>query len=233
MKITLLSASVAAALTLAASGSALAAPVTLRVGWADVNPNSSASPVAGPFTPADTLGLKVQPQTTLFFSAAIEIHSNFDLELALGVPPKHDGTLVILKPTGVPWSVAALDGQVVSRVRQVAPTLFANYKFGDSSSQFRPFFGIGANYTRFDQTESTAVNNQVNGGPTTIKLNDSFGPAFQIGATANLGGPWSVTGSWSTARVKTRLTTNTLGIERTSDILFHPSVFVLALGYSF
>ena len=232
MKHTLLSASVIAALALGASSS-MAQGITLKLGWVNIDPSSSATPVAGPFTPVDTLGLKVQPQSTLFFSVAKDINSNLEVELAAGIPPKHDGTLVILKPSSVPGSVAALDGQVISRVRQVAPTLFANYKFGDSASQFRPFVGVGINFTRFDQTESTAVNDAINGGPTTIKMKDSVGPAAQVGLSVKLGGPWSVTGSWSTARVKSTVTTNTLGIERTSDITFHPSVATLAVGYSF
>ncbi len=232
MKHTLLSASVIAALALGASSS-MAQGITLKLGWVNIDPSSSATPVAGPFTPVDTLGLKVQPQSTLFFSVAKDINSNLEVELAAGIPPKHDGTLVILKPSSVPGSVAALDGQVISRVRQVAPTLFANYKFGDSGSQFRPFVGVGINFTRFDQTESTAVNDAINGGPTTIKMKDSVGPAAQVGLSVKLGGPWSVTGSWSTARVKSTVTTNTLGIERTSDITFHPSVATLAVGYSF
>ena len=232
MKHTLLSASVIAALALGASG-AMAQGITVKLGWVNIDPSSSATPVAGPFTPVDALGLKVQPQSTLFFSLAKDINANMEVELAAGVPPRHDGTLVILKPTGVPGSVAALDGQLISRVRQVAPTLFANYKFGDSNSQLRPFVGVGLNFTRFDQTESTAVNNAVNGGPTTIKMTDSFGPAAQLGLSVKLGGPWSVTGSWSTARVKSTVTTNTLGIERTSQITFHPSVATVAVGYSF
>ncbi len=232
MKHTLLSASVIAALALGASSS-MAQGITLKLGWVNIDPSSSATPVAGPFTPVDTLGLKVQPQSTLFFSVAKDISSNMEVELAAGIPPRHDGTLVILKPSAVPGSVAALDGQLLSRVRQVAPTLFANYKFGDSNSQFRPFIGLGINFTRFDQTESTAVNDAVNGGATTIKMTDSVGPAAQLGLSLKLGGPWSVTGSWSTARVKSTVTTNTLGIERTSDITFHPSVTTLAVGYSF
>lgn len=227
------SASVVAALALAASGSALAQSVTLKLGLANIDPHSSASAVSGPFTPADTLSLKVQSQSTLFFSAAIPLNDKWEAELALGLPPTHDVALVILNPTAVPASVAALDGSLAAKVRQVFPTLFANYKFGDSSSQIRPFVGIGVNYTRFDKTESTSVNNAVNGGPTTIKLTDSMGPAAQLGVSAKLGGPWSITGVWSTARVKTKMTTNTLGIERSADIVFHPSVFTVALGYSF
>jgi outer membrane protein len=233
MKKSLLSAAVAAALTLVAAGSAMAQTTTFKLGLANVEPNSSASPVTGPFTPVDALSLKVQSQSTVFFSASREIDSHWEAELALGLPPTHDVSLVVLNPTAVPGSVAAQDGALSAKVRQVAPTAFANYRFGDSSSQIRPFVGVGLNFTKFDKTESTAVNDAVNGGPTTIKLKDSIGPALQVGVTAKLGGPWSVTGVWTTARVRTTMTTNTLGIERTADILFHPSVFILAVGYSF
>ena len=164
---------------------------------------------------------------------AREIDQHWEAELALGVPPTHDVTVVVLNPAAVPGSVAALDGAIGARVRQVAPTLFANYRFGDGNSQIRPFAGLGLNFTRFDNTESTAVNDAINGGPTTLKLKDSIGLALQLGVTAKLGGPWSVTGAWSTAQVKTKLTTNTYGTERTADISFKPSVFTLAVGYSF
>lgn len=232
MKHTLLSAA-AVVLALGASGTALAQSTTLKLGLVNIEPNSSATAIAGPFTPIDALSLKVKSQSTLFFSAAREIDQHWEAELALGVPPTHDIAVVVLNPAAVPGSVAALDGAIGAKVRQVAPTLFANYRFGDNTSQFRPFVGLGVNYTSFDKTESTPVNDAINGGATTIKLKDSVGLAFQLGATAKLGGPWSITGSWSTARVKTQLTTNTFGIERTADITFHPSVLTIALGYSF
>ena len=233
MKQSLFSASVAAALAICASSSALAQSTTLKLGWVNIDPHSSASAVSGPFTPVDALSLKVQSQSTLFFSAARDITEHWEAELALGVPPTHDVALVVLNPTAVPGSVAARNGAISAKVRQVAPTLFANYKFGDSNSQIRPFVGVGVNYTTFDKTESTAINDAVNGGPTTIKLKDSVGLALQLGVTAKLGGPWSITGSWSTAQVKTKMTTNTLGIQRTADITFHPSVVTVAVGYSF
>lgn len=233
MNQSLISLSVAAVLTCGVAGSALAQATTLKLGLVSVEPNSSASAVSGPFTPVDALSLKVQRKSTLFFSAAREITPNWELELALGVPPTHDVTLVVLRPTAVPGSVAAQNGAVAAKVRQVAPTLFANYKFGDATSQIRPFVGLGVNYTVFDKTESTPVNDAVNGGATNIKLEDSIGLAMQLGVTAKLGGPWSITGAWSTAQVKTKMTTNTLGIERTADIKFRPSVITVALGYSF
>lgn len=232
MKNTLLSAAVIA-LALGTSSHALAQATTFKFGFVNIEPNSSASAISGPFTPVDALSLKVQSQSTLFFSAAREIDQHWEAELALGVPPTHDVAVVVLNPAAVPGSVAALDGAIGAKVRQVAPTLFANYRFGDNASQVRPFVGLGLNFTRFDKTESTPVNDAINGGPTTLKLKDSVGLAMQLGVTAKLGGPWSITGAWSTAQVKTKLTTNTYGIERTADISFRPSVLTVAVGYSF
>ncbi len=233
MKKTVLHICALASLALGLSGSALAESFTFQLGLANIEPNSSVTAVSGPLTPPDALSLKVQSKSTVFFSASMPINEQWDAELALGLPPTHDNTLVVLNPTAVPGSVAARDGQLAGRARQVFPTLFANYKFGDKNSQIRPFVGVGINYTFFDNTESTAVNDATNGGPTSIKLSSSIGPAMQLGVTAKLGGPWSLTGSWSTARVKTTMTSNTLGIERKADILFHPSIFIVAVGYSF
>ena len=234
MSNTLRNVSIASLLVLAGSSAAFAQSLTtVKLGWVHIDPQSSASNVSGPFTPVDTLSLKVKPQSTLYFSLAQEIDANWEMELALGVPPKHDATLVVVKPSNVPSGVAAQDGAVISKVAQVAPTLFFNYRFGNRDSSWRPFVGIGLNYTRFTDTESTAVNDHVNGGPTTIKMSDSRGLAAQVGVTAKISGPWSVTGSWSTAKVASTITTNTLGIERKADVTFNPSVLTLALGYSF
>jgi len=232
MKNTSLSAAVAATLALAASGSALAQSTTLKLGVAYINPNSTATAISGPMTPPNTLSLDVQSATTLFFSAARDIDDNWQGELALGVPPTHDVNLVVLNPAGVPGSVAAMNGTTVAKVKQVAPTLFINYRFLDKTSTFRPFVGLGVNYTYFDP-ESTSAGNAVNGGPTNISLKSSWGLAAQLGVTAKINEAWSVTGAWSTAQVKTTMTSNTLGIQRTADIKFSPSVFIATVGYTF
>jgi outer membrane protein len=133
----------------------------------------------------------------------------------------------------LPASVAAQDGVIISKVTQVAPTLFANYKFGGSASAFRPFVGLGVNYTMFDPAESTPANDAINGGPTKLKLSDSWGLAWQAGAVYQIDKQWSISGTYTSADVKTTVTTNTLGIERKVDIKFAPNVFILAVGYSF
>lgn len=233
MKNTLRNVSAVSLLALACTGTAFAQATTVKVGWVNIDPQSSANNVSGPFTPVDALSAKVKSQSTLFFSLAHEIDSNFEVELAAGLPPKHDVTLVVAKPSAVPGGVAALDGAVIQQVKQVAPTLFVNYKFGDSNSTWRPFVGLGINYTRFTDATSTPTNDAVNGGATSVSLTDSRGLAAQVGLTYKVSGPWSVTGVWSTAKVSTTATTNTLGIERKLDFTFNPSVLTLAVGYSF
>ena len=233
MKHSILSASVATALALGACSAAFAQSTTVNLGLAYIEPNSTATAMSGPFTPVNALSLKVKNQGTVFFSVARDITANLEVELALGIPPTHDVSVVVLNPAAVPGSVAAQNGAIGAKVRQVAPTLFVNYKFGDSSSALRPFVGLGGNYTKFDKADSTAVNDAINGGATTLKLTDSHGLAAQLGGTFKLNDGWSVTGAVSTAQVKTHLTSNTLGIVRTSDIKFSPTALTLTAGYSF
>jgi outer membrane protein len=225
-------------LTLVAVGSMLActssmAQYTVQVGGAYVDPNSSATTAVGPLTPLGAISLQVKPQSTLFFSVAREINDKWDLQLALGMPPIHDVALKVTNAAALPASVAAQDGVIISKVTQIAPALFANYKFGEAGDTFRPFVGLGVNYTKFDPADTTPANDAINGGPTKIKLSDSWGLAWQAGAVYQINKKWSVSGTYSSADVKTTVTTNTLGIERKLDVTFDPAVFILAVGYSF
>jgi len=92
---------------------------------------------------------------------------------------------------------------------------------------------LGLNYTKFDKRKSTAANNALNGGPADIRLSDSWGLAGQVGLSYRIDERWSVTGALATARVKSRLTTTTAGVQRNIDIRFHPVVFTVHLGYTF
>lgn len=211
-------------------GSAMA-QYTVKLGYGNINPNSSASEVTGPFTPTG-LSLNVRPQSTLLMSLSKAIDDNWDVELALGLPPKHDVELKV-NNAALPASAQALNGRVGAVVTQIAPTLFANYKFFDKASTLRPFVGVGINYTKFSPADSTADGNALNGGPTALALEDSIGLALQGGVIYQIDSKWSLTASVATADVKTKLTTNTGGIVRTADIKFRPTVLSVVVGYSF
>jgi outer membrane protein len=208
---------------------------TFRIGGSYVAPHSSTSDAVGPFllTPDSGVSLRVKDQSTLFFSYARKLDDQYELELAAGIPPTHDVTAK-LNPTIVPgYMVSAYQGQTIAKVRQFAPTLFVNHKFGEANATFRPFIGLGVNYTKFDHRISTALGNSLNGGPTDIQMKDSWGLAAQVGVDYKLDDQWSIHGGISTAMVKSTITTITSGATRTMDIQFHPLVFTLAAGYSF
>ena len=209
------------------------AGTTVRMGYTHVAPNSSATEATGPLLPGPPSGvsLKVDNQSTLFFSLARDIDPNVEVELALGLPPTHD-IRAQLSPA-LPAHIQNLNGAVIAKVRQIAPTLFVNYKFGEASSAFRPFVGVGVNYTNFDKRESTALGNQLNGGPTDIRLTDSWGLAAQAGLSYRLSDKWSLNAAVATARVKTHLTATTAGLARKIDIRYRPTVFTLSAGYVF
>jgi outer membrane protein len=228
---------ISALLVLAAASQAALADEknVVRIGYSNVAPHSSASDATGPFLlqPASGVSLTVQNQSTLFFSYARKIDDRFEVELAGGLPPTHDISAK-LNPNIVPgYIVSAFQGQTIAKIRQFAPTVFVNYSFGEASSAFRPFVGLGVNYTKFDKRTSTSTGNALNGGPTDISLTDSWGLAAQVGADYKISEKWSIHGAISTARVKTTLTATTAGAARVMDINFHPVVVTISAAYRF
>jgi outer membrane protein len=125
------------------------------------------------------------------------------------------------------------NGQVITTARWLAPTLLLTYSFFDESARLRPYIGAGINYTRFYSRQSTAAGNAASGGPTSIDLPVSVGPAATIGLSYRLTRHFSLYGSLSAAEVDSRLTATTAGVQRTSHISFGPRSAVLAAGYSF
>ena len=224
---------VGAAMLLAPCSAVMAQQYFVRVGGAHISPHSPASDVAGPMLPPPPsgIGLEVQSASTLYFTVARSINDNLEVEFAAGYPPTHASTAK-LSPA-LPAHVLAYQGQVLARVRQIAPTVFLNYKFGEPTSRWRPSVGLGINYTNFDKRTSTAAGNALNGGPTHISMSDSWGLAAQVGLSYRIDERWSIQGALMTARVKSRLTATTAGVPRTMDIRFRPAVFTLTAGYAF
>lgn len=130
-------------------------------------------------------------------------------------------------------NVNQYDGVVVARVKQVAPTLFLNYKFLQASSALRPYVGVGINYTNFKITSTQAGNDLYNDGPVRISSTDSIGLAFQMGANYKFDKNWLISASWATAAVKNNVTIRTDHSEQTASYRFHPSVFSLMVGYQY
>ena len=216
---------VSALLSLAAV-SAHAYDNTVRAGILNVQVHSESPDFTsnGPaFLTPQPAGLTVGNATTAVFGYTRRINDNFDIDFVAGIPPEHE-----VKGRG---TLAAYG--VIAKVKQRAPTLFVNYNFGAPTNTWRPFVGLGLNYTQFFDANATASNNIATGGPTKIELKDSYGLAGQAGINYKISDRWSVSASIAAAKVKTDLKATTGSIERKTTIDFRPVVYGVAVGYSF
>ena len=206
-----------------------AAPANeFRIGAYFVHNQTKAHDLSGPFTP-DGINIRVGNTTTAYLTYVRHLDDNWGIEIAGGVPPK-------VKTYGKgPATVGSVpfNGQEVATAKWFSPSVLLDYKFLDASSPLRPYVGLGVNYTRFYDLDSTAAGDAANGGPTKVRLSSSFGPAGTVGASWQITRQINVIASYSLARVNSSYRSDTAGVIRTTEIHFNPRAVVLAAGYSF
>ncbi|MFV1600597.1 MULTISPECIES: OmpW/AlkL family protein [unclassified Phaeobacter] len=146
------------ALALSAALAALAGPAlaqsqgdwTLGIGIANVNPKSDNGTLAG-------AAATIDDDTALTFTAEYFIRDNIGIELLAASPFEHD---------------ISLNGAYIATTKHLPPTLSVNYHF-PTQTKFKPFVGVGINYTTFFEESSPAG---------VISLDDSVGLALNLGA---------------------------------------------------
>lgn len=207
---------------------AAAHPNEVRLGMYYIHSAASADDLSGPYVPSG-LNLRVEDMETVYVAYVRRLSEHFVLELAAGWPP-------LAKTVGrgpaylgsVPYN-----NQEISSARWFGPTLLLNYELLDETHRLRPYIGIGVNYTMFYSRQSTAAGNAVAGGPTSIELPSSFGPAGDFGLAYRVMDRLHVYVSYSASYVATRLTAETAGVIRTTHVSFGPRALVVSAGYSF
>lgn len=230
IKFSALEVAVAALLTVLGAASASADDYlnSVRLGSESVFFHTTADNISGPYVPP---GVNIDSQNleTLYAAYVRTISSHFAVELTLGYPP-----LAKVQGRGLP-SVGSVpyNGQVVSSARWLSPTLFLEYNFLPPDSLFRPYLGVGVNYTTFYDRNATAAGNAAFGGPTKISLTASVEPAVTGGLDYHVSNRWHVYASYSWTNVKTDFTGDTAGVIRTTRVNFSPRVVVLSVGFSF
>ena len=135
----------AAVLTLLGEASASADdyPNSVRLGSESVFYHTNADNISGPVCAAGGQHRLPESRDAVCGLRPITLSRTFAVELALGYPP-----LAKVQGRGLP-SVGSVpyNGQVVSSARWIAPTLFLEYNFLSPDSLFRPYLGVGVNYT--------------------------------------------------------------------------------------
>jgi outer membrane protein W len=201
---------------------------TVRVGEYWVFYHVYADNLTGPLIEPG-LGLTVKNVQTPYLAYLRRLSPHFTFEFAFGVPP-------LTKTYGKgPATIGSVpyNGQELSTARWFAPSALIEYSFFDDSYKLRPYIGVGLNYVVFYDRNSTAAGNAAAGGPTSISLPNSIGPAATAGLNYQISRNWSVMASYSASRVQTQSTVHTGGVDRNSNVSFGPQTFVVAAGFSF
>jgi outer membrane protein len=200
----------------------------IRVGAYIVMYDAKADDLTGPYVPPG-VNVDVKNVNTPYFAYLRRLSPHLVGQLSAGVPPKTETVGKGLASVGsVPF-----DGQVVSTAKWFSPSLLVNYVFRDESQALRPYLGVGVNYTRFYDLQSTPAGDAANGGPTAISLTSSVGPVIVAGLRWHIKDHWSAYASYDRARVNSDYVGDTAGVIRRTHIKFNPSTLVLSVGYAF
>ncbi len=203
----------AMAAMLAATGVASAQDNVVKFGIARYTTHSRTNGISGIGVPPGA-DAQTGDATTLVFEYERLLSPNWGVELALGIPPK-----ITAKATG---SVAYL-GEVLS-ARNVAPTLLVNYHFGQAGDIWRPYLGVGLNYTRFTNITTPYAWD--------VKLRDSVGFAAQLGVDYAYTKEWGLFASVAKVDVKSKLVaTGAVVLQSTID--FRPITYSFGASYRF
>lgn len=201
-----------------------AGDILVRGGATSVNPDSENAAVL--LSGADsTMSLSVDDNTQLGLNLVYFYDSNWAVELLAATPFTHEVTI------HDPNAVLGVDGAKLAEVTHLPPTLSALY-YIDTNSAFKPYVGVGINYTVFFKEEFEAAPKSL--GLTNLKLDGSFGLAVQLGADYEINKNWSVNFSARYIDISTDATFDVAGDnigKATVDV--DPMVYSLMVGYKF
>jgi outer membrane protein len=205
----------AAALCLLAGGAVQAQLNVVKVGPIRYTTDSRTNGVSGPGIPPGA-DAQTGDATTLLFVYERMLTPSVGLEAVLGVPPR-----VKARATG---TVAFLGDDILS-AKFVAPTVFVNWHFGEPGATWRPYAGIGINYTKFVGIRSRLADE--------VEMGDSTGLALQAGVDYALNPQWGLWASVATLKVKSKLVATTPGTVLTTTIDFRPLTWQFGASYRF
>lgn len=199
-----LSTAVLTALLLTAPLAAQAEDWFFRAGVHTVNPQSDNGSLAGGALAVD-IGSDTRP--TLVLGRMLDEH--WAIELLASLPFQHD---------------VRLNGSKALDFKHLPPTLSVQYYFAPGA-KFRPFIGAGLNYTwTFEEDERGAL------AGTSVKIDNSFGAAAQVGLAIDLAPRWHLVfdARWIDINADVAVDGANVG-----EVQVDPMVYGAYLGYRF
>lgn len=192
--------------------------IIIRGGIAHVEPNDSSSEVTG----IAESSVSVDGNTQLGLTGSYFFNENLALGLLASTPFSHD---VIAS-----GSIEGLGR--IAEATQLPPTLTLQYHF-PSSDKFKPYLGLGFNYTIFFDENSTSALDSALGGQTDVSLDNSFGVALEAGVDIALSDKWYLNVSAWYIDIDTTASLTTGSTIREVNVDIDPLVGLIAIGYRF
>jgi outer membrane protein len=188
----------------------------VRAGVANVDPDAD-SDVSNI---GERLDVDVDDDTQLGITTVYMVTDHIGLELLVATPFEHDISSGFL-------------GVDVGTAKQLPPTLNLQYYFLGTDSSFRPYAGVGINYTIFFD-EDTAGEFDAIAGKSDLQLDDSWGLSLQVGLDYHINDKWLLNATVWNLDIQTTATikTENLGTVRT-DVDIDPWVYMVGVGYKF
>jgi outer membrane protein len=208
-----------------------AGDIVVRGGATMVSPDSGKSVVYVEALGGDTpLSISVDDNTQLGLNFVYFYDNNWAVEVLAATPFTHDVT--IHDPQGISGGLFGedVDGATLAEVTQLPPTVSALYYF-DSASAFKPYVGVGVNYTIFFDEDFKSTPKSL--GFNDLELDGSFGFSVQVGADYQLNNKWHVNASARYIDIGTDAYFKIGDIKGSASVDVDPMVYSIMLGYKF
>jgi outer membrane protein len=193
----------------------------VRGGVTNISPDVTSGNLSAPSLPGTQADVKSATQVSGGITYMYTDHFAVDLPLAL--PFRHD-----LVGAGAIAGVGK-----IGDVKVLPITVFAQYRFLEAQSAFRPYLALGVTYANFFGERGTGTLTGLTnpgGTPTRLKIDDRWGLSSQLGVVGRINEQWFFDVSVAKTFLKTR---NTLSTGQTLDIKLDPITVSLGVGMRF
>ena len=193
----------------------------VKGGFNGIAPAVKSGDLSAPSLPGSKVD--VASANSLIATATYMLTNNASVEFVAGLPYEHD-----ILGAGSLAGVGKLGS-----VKQISPTVFAQYRFMAPNAGLRPYVGVGLTYAYFYGAEGSAALTALTnpgGTPTRLSASSGFGLSPQVGATIALHERWYL----DVSIIKTFLkNSTTLSSGQKIDTTLNPLSTNVSIGYRF
>ncbi|MDC9592362.1 outer membrane protein OmpW [Xenorhabdus sp. IM139775] len=164
---------------------------------------------------------------------SFDVNNNTQLGLTFGYMITDNIGVELLAATPFQHKVSLPGAGEVAEVKQLPPTLMAQYYFGTTENNLRPYVGIGVNYTTFFSEKFNNNTTVKTADLNSLDLKDSWGIAGQVGLDYKLDKNWMLNTSLWWMNIETDVKFKAGDVNKEYKTRLDPWVFMFGVGYSF